>query len=81
MSTLHERMTQGDPTALANPDAQILAHCHEGRNRGPSMALAIILAQGMNADTALAAIRRARPAAKISYARDAISWFQRKVSQ
>jgi dual specificity phosphatase 3 len=64
--------------ALADPDAQVLVHCHEGINRGPSMALAVLLAQGMDAGTALAAIRTARPIAEISYARDAISWWQRR---
>jgi 8-oxo-dGTP pyrophosphatase MutT (NUDIX family) len=65
--------------ALADP-AQVLAHCHMGIARGPSMALAILLAQGMDADDALAAIRRARPVAEINYARDAIAWWQRRTS-
>jgi len=64
--------------ALADPGAQVLAHCHMGINRGPSMALAILLATGIEPDDALAAIRRARPVAEISYARDAIAWWQRK---
>jgi hypothetical protein len=33
--------------ALADPDAQVLAHCHMGINRGPSMAFAILLGTGM----------------------------------
>ena len=64
--------------ALADPGAQVLAHCHMGINRGPSMALAILLAQGMDADTALAAIRTARPAAQAAYADDAIAWWHRR---
>ena len=64
--------------ALEDPNAQVLAHCHMGINRGPSMALAILLAQGMDADTALAAIRTARPAAQAAYADDAIAWWQRR---
>jgi dual specificity phosphatase 3 len=43
------------------------------------MALAILLAQGMEPDDALTAIRRARPVAEISYARDAIAWWQRRI--
>lgn len=43
--------------ALADPDAQILAHCHMGINRGPSMAFAerlirnvykVLLTRGMH---------------------------------
>ena len=61
--------------ALAAPDAQVLAHCHMGINRGPSMAFAILLATGMEPVEALSAIRRARPVAAISYAGDALAWW------
>jgi hypothetical protein len=63
--------------ALKNPDAQVLAHCHMGINRGPSMAFAILLATGMEPVAALTAIRRARPIAAIAYADDALDWWQR----
>ena len=63
--------------ALADPDAQVLAHCHMGINRGPSMALAILLATGLDPVAALAAIRVARPIAAISYDGDALHWWHR----
>jgi len=64
-------------TALEDPGAQVLAHCHMGINRGPSMAFAILLATGMDLVEALTAIRAARPIAAISYAADALSWWHR----
>ncbi|HEY8721203.1 hypothetical protein [Pengzhenrongella sp.] len=63
--------------ALDDPRAQVLAHCHMGINRGPSMAFAILLATGMEPVAALAAIRHARPIAAISYSDDALDWWQR----
>lgn len=61
--------------ALAEPDAQVLVHCHMGINRGPSMAFAVLLALGMTPVAALSAIRRARPIAAIAYAQDALDWW------
>lgn len=61
--------------ALRNAGSRILVHCHMGINRGPSMALAILLAQGWDCIEAMTTIRRARPIAAMVYARDAISWF------
>ena len=63
--------------ALQDPNAQVLAHCHMGINRGPSMAFAILLATGMEPVEALEAIRTARPIAAISYAHDALDWWHR----
>jgi 8-oxo-dGTP pyrophosphatase MutT (NUDIX family) len=63
--------------ALTDPDAVVLAHCHMGINRGPSMALAILLATGMTPDEAVTAITDARPVAQIRYADDAIDWHRR----
>lgn len=63
--------------ALADPDAQVLAHCHMGINRGPSMALAILLATGVDPVAGLTAIRAARPIAAISYDGDALHWWHR----
>ena len=60
-----------------DPDARVLAHCHMGINRGPSMAFAILLALGMDPVAALTAIRSGRPIAAIYYAGDALSWWHR----
>lgn len=63
--------------ALEDPDAQVLAHCHMGINRGPSMAFAILLALGLEPVAALTAIRKARPIAAIAYDGDALDWWHR----
>ncbi len=63
--------------ALDDPQAQVLAHCHMGINRGPSMAFAILLAIGLEPVAALDAIRSARPIAAIAYADDALDWWHR----
>ena len=63
--------------ALEDPDAQVLAHCHMGINRGPSMAYAILLATGMDPVAVLTAIRGARPVAAIAYGGDALDWWHR----
>ena len=52
----------------------VLAHCHMGINRGPSMGFAILLALGWDAVEALDAIHAARPIAFIAYAEDALRW-------
>jgi dual specificity phosphatase 3 len=57
------------------PGSAVLAHCHMGINRGPSMAYAILLSQGWAPDVALDAIRAARPIAAIGYAIDALDWW------
>lgn len=63
--------------ALAQPGTAVLAHCHAGINRGPSMAFAILLATGVSPVRALTSIRRARPVAAIAYSLDALDWWQR----
>ncbi len=63
--------------ALDEPGTQVLAHCHMGINRGPTMAFAILLATGTPPVRALAAIRRARPIAAIAYSLDALDWWHR----
>ena len=63
--------------ALEDPDSQVLAHCHMGINRGPSMAFAILLALGLEPVAALTAIRKARPIAAIAYDGDALDWWHR----
>ncbi len=52
----------------------VLAHCHMGINRGPSMGFAVLLALGWDAVEALEAIHAARPIAFIAYAEDALRW-------
>lgn len=66
--------------ALRTPGAQVLAHCHMGINRGPSMAFAILLATGQSPVRALSAIRRARPVAAIAYSLDALDWWHRRTA-
>ena len=58
----------------AGPDAVVLAHCHMGINRGPSMGFAVLLALGWDAVEALDAVHAARPIAFIAYAEDALRW-------
>lgn len=65
--------------ALADPDARLVAHCHMGINRGPSMGFAVLLAQGWDAVEALDAIRRARPIAAVLYAEDAVRWWHQRI--
>lgn len=62
----------------ADPEARVLAHCHMGINRGPSMAYAILLASGVAPLDAIEAIRGARPIAYIGYAEDALDWHHRR---
>jgi protein-tyrosine phosphatase len=52
----------------------VLTHCHMGINRGPSLAFAVLLAQGWDPVEALDAIRAARPIAWVAYAEDALRW-------
>jgi dual specificity phosphatase 3 len=63
--------------ALAQPDGVVLAHCHMGINRGPSMAFAIMLATGWDPVAALDAIRAARPIAAVGYSADSLEWWIR----
>ena len=65
--------------AMAQPGSTVLAHCHMGINRGPSLALAILLAQGWDVIDALDRIRTQRPIAMVGYAEDALDWWHRKV--
>ena len=53
----------------------VLAHCHMGVNRGPSLGLAVLLAQGWDVIDALDTIRSARPVAWVAYADDALRWY------
>jgi len=62
----------------AGPEAVVLAHCHMGINRGPSLGFAVLLAQGWDPVEAIAAIRAARPCANVWYAADALTWHQQR---
>lgn len=64
--------------AIHDPDAVILVHCHMGVNRGPSMALRILLEQGWDAVAALDEMRAARPIANVAYAESAVRHFHRQ---
>lgn len=57
----------------------VLAHCHMGINRGPSLGFAILLHQGWDPVEALTAIRRAREVAYIDYAGDALVWHHQRL--
>ncbi len=57
----------------------VLAHCHMGINRGPSLGYAVLFAQGWDAVEALDAIRQARPIAYIDYAADALAWHHARI--
>ncbi|MGJ9404602.1 protein-tyrosine phosphatase family protein [Arthrobacter sp. KK5.5] len=52
---------------------KVLAHCHMGINRGPSMGYAILLDRGFGTVEAFEAIREARPQAFVAYAVDALA--------
>jgi dual specificity phosphatase 3 len=60
--------------ALADPTSLVLAHCHMGINRGPSLAYAVLIDMGHDPVEALDLIRSARPIAYIAYAEDALRW-------
>lgn len=65
-------------SALAAPDTVVLTHCHMGINRGPSLGLAVLLAQGWDVVDAITAVRSARPIAAVGYAEDALRWHHRR---
>jgi dual specificity phosphatase 3 len=56
----------------------VLAHCHMGVNRGPSLGFAILLDQGWSPIDALDAVRRARPVAWVAYAEAALRWYHHR---
>lgn len=60
------------------PGAALLAHCHMGINRGPSMAFALLLDDGWDPVEALTTIRTARPIAGVAYAADALDHHHRR---
>ncbi len=54
----------------------VLTHCHMGINRGPSAAYALLLADGHDPVAAIELIRTRRPVAGVTYAEDALDWWQ-----
>src|ERR1041384_202554 len=65
--------------ALATPGNKVLSHCHMGINRGPSLAYAVLLGQGVDPIEAIELVRRARGIAAVGYAEDALSWHLRSI--
>ncbi|WP_181578311.1 dual specificity protein phosphatase [Arthrobacter sp. AQ5-05] len=57
----------------ARESGKVLAHCHMGINRGPSMGFAILLDRGYPPIEAFNMIRAARPQAFVAYAQDALA--------
>jgi len=64
--------------AMTQPSAKVHVHCHMGINRGPSMALAVLLAQGWGPVAAVSLIRRERPVAAVAYGEQALAWWHRR---
>ena len=58
-------------SALDQPKNKVYIHCAAGINRGPSMTYAVLLAFGIDAKTAEAMIRTARPQVGLAYKADA----------
>lgn len=63
--------------AMTDPAARVHVHCHMGINRGPSLAYAVLLAQGWAPVAGLALVRSARPVAAAGYAEQALDWWHR----
>jgi protein-tyrosine phosphatase len=57
--------------ALGVPGGVVFTHCAAGVNRGPSLAYAIMRAQGWSAADAMAQLKAKRPIAQAAYADDA----------
>lgn len=58
--------------ALRLPGTRLYVHCAGGINRGPSMALAILLAWGIAELEAVALLKNARPQVGIAYRKSAV---------
>jgi dual specificity phosphatase 3 len=57
--------------ALARPGTVVLTHCAHGVNRGPSLAYAILRAQGWPRHDAYALLKEKRPQVRVGYRDDA----------
>lgn len=75
-----EWFARGTSFVRASLDAGgvVLAHCHMGINRGPSMGFAAMLGLGWDPVEALDRIRARRNIAHVAYAEDALDWWLRK---
>ena len=71
--------TFGYAVAAIDDGGVVLAHCHMGINRGPSLGFAILLHQGWDPVDALTAIRGAREIAYVDYAGDALVWHHERL--
>lgn len=58
-------------SAFLLPGCAVLTHCRAGVNRGPSLAYAIMRAQGWSAGQAMAQLKANRPIVQVAYANDA----------
>lgn len=67
----------GHIASLIGLGRSVLALCHMGINRGPSMGFAAMLVLGWDPIDALDQIRRCRPIAYVGYAEDAVNWWCR----
>ena len=59
--------------ALSQPINKVYLHCAAGVNRGPSNALAVMLAQGWDFDLAVSLMHTKRPVVNIAYRNDALA--------
>lgn len=57
--------------ALATPGNKVYIHCAAGINRGPSMAYAVLRAQGLDGRLVRSLIKEARPEVGLAYRHDA----------
>lgn len=64
--------------SLLGDSTKALIHCSAGANRGPSLAFALLLADGWEAGAATALIHAARPGAAMRYASQVLAWHQRR---
>jgi dual specificity phosphatase 3 len=69
-----ERTVSALRGVVAAGSGAVMVHCHMGVNRGPSMALAVLLDRGWDPVDALDAILVARPIAAVAYAESALRW-------
>jgi protein-tyrosine phosphatase len=57
--------------AAMSTQGRVLAQCGAGNNRGPSLAYAILRAQGLNASAAMTLLKAGRPQVGVAYWEDA----------
>ncbi len=74
-----ERTVRALREIMAAVTGGVMVHCHMGVNRGPSMALAVLLDRGWDPVDALDAILAARPIAAVAYAESALRWHHDRI--